>query len=748
MPPPPGRLHKKAERFKPVGKPITNNQIHWAQRTGKRRKWGRSTIYIGKRTHLPSASSVILTEEVEKQLNSLRNQVETKVLKPAEYAELYDQYITLLYKLAHDENDRKTIQSSIDKELFTPLREAFSSELYRWIGGVNFTPKVRILTHKTTNGKVIPVETLSKEITGFQAISSCNAKDSKIESTLKDIAEKNPREYARLFASVFVLAESDLNTGNWGIDAQNRIVKIDHDCSLFPISGITVDGFNPARHPNLIYCAEAFDIMSTWDIRNLPAIHDAKPLNFPLPRFNVFNAIFNSLEVNADFQFWKYFYFTKSLLLTETMLRAMINDHSLGNLEQNQKIVDFVTKRIEQLKMTLLNTPEYRAFVLKEINGEKFQEAFVAEVNAYNVTTGGNPVKPNNRHRMVDLAECLKSITNLHQDCQQKQNKIDNDPLSECQLHFNELITRFSRERKNIGKLATIMQKSITRDANTLLQNAAKNNIKDDVLLNMVNAALQKIPKKNQGYFFNLIKPAIAKNTKYTPIFLCNESDFEHRKLYWQNLRNSSETFVTQFFDEIKKNKAECVPTICNDIILIHNGKTPLDVFLTIAALEPEYTNAFDKFSKAQPKQPCAEFYLAAKTFAEKSQSNASASTNPAAFFSLEPKPWQSAIEKCLALMRGAEEQFTQAEIAQIQTLYASTESQTQQLKTALAVLFSPSTLKMISQENGTLSVKFKYSHDKQHFQNKNAASSDAAKVHAVTTVSPKVATPSCCCVS
>lgn len=358
---------------------------------------------------------------------------------------------------------RKTETEYVKKQLgrsddpYMVSIEASAADFYRFIGSPEMTPKVRVVQESPESAPWVG----SKKIADFSNAYSLTQKGNFFQAT-----KGKERELARILVAAFVLEESDLHDGNWGIDKRSKkVVKIDHNLSICPISAKLSNYYYEngvekvdrlTSHPNMIYsAAEYFSLISTADIRSLPKFTDAVPPNQPRGLETL------KLAEDQEFITWKYFYFLKSLLLTDHIIKNIISDHSIDQAKDEQ-FHAHVKARIAALKEVLLDMPEFRQFMINKI--PSLMSELRDEIKAYNKEfhnkdsgiffNRDGSIKNHRSHRIVDIKEIEKLVKSITNECQSKEKQPDVVKNKQKMMRdLSELKARITRKKLMVSRL-------------------------------------------------------------------------------------------------------------------------------------------------------------------------------------------------------------------------------------------------------------------------------------------------------
>lgn len=254
-----------------------------------------------------------------------------------------------------------------DDDPFIGTCEAIMSDCYHIIAP-GITPMVFVVS----NG-VKPIAVISKLIDNYRSFGDCTSKD------LEQLLNNKQKELAALLVSGYINADDDLHDDNWGfviekdkngiIDyANSKIIKIDNDLAAFAHTYAYSGRAEREKKadvisdfPNRSYKASnAFDI-SILDIKSFPSLRIHKSTHWPFRKKSSFA---DFLRDDKKFIDAKFYYFTKSLLLNNQLLKNISYSHLHKNdtLKANKLIV-FLTNRINNLKKCLINMPEYHVYL-------------------------------------------------------------------------------------------------------------------------------------------------------------------------------------------------------------------------------------------------------------------------------------------------------------------------------------------------------------------------------------------------
>lgn len=291
---------------------------------------------------------------------------------------------------------------------------AVVSEITRFISiGVN--PKVRTIT------EAIPylkrrrtVGVISGAIDGFQ-----EAKKFLQSNPNYQFTQLQKKQLAEMLTGAYFTAENDLHYGNWGIDKNGNIKKIDNDQAFFDYTAVykglasaSVSDEQLKNWPNRIYAPEDAFRITSEDIQNLPFLKNAHPLNWlnwsP-------NQQFNTLSRDPEFIKYKYLNLTKLLLISNAQINDCTAAHCSDPNLQNG-LNNYLIDRRNSLYNALLLDPGYKNFLAHLKSNTGLMNELNTELINYNnqyVRNGNLKSKYNQRvFNVAAVPAALNNITN------------------------------------------------------------------------------------------------------------------------------------------------------------------------------------------------------------------------------------------------------------------------------------------------------------------------------------------------
>lgn len=222
------------------------------------------------------------------------------------------------------------------------VREVLAAEFFRWIN-ISLTPKVRAVTNQEGT-ELIGI--FSKEILGF---TPAYVWKHNIQCGAQNLTADDKWKLALLIVGLFGFSENDANEFNWGTNANDQFVKIDHDQALLESSE---SGFyEPSAHE--IYC--------------LPDLTRSTPHNWVT--YGRYLNQLNQLHGDENFKLAKYYALTKLILLTRDILMNMAKSHLLETVPDMRQdihlIIQITISRIDKIRTVLLKMPEFYFFFMK-----------------------------------------------------------------------------------------------------------------------------------------------------------------------------------------------------------------------------------------------------------------------------------------------------------------------------------------------------------------------------------------------
>lgn len=274
--------------------------------------------------------------------------------------------------------------------------EAFNGFCYRLLLGKRH-PKVRVVYNEDGTRAGLISRSFDQLVPFKDLIKKGKSKENFYEKVLES-------EAVKVYAAAYVEEDTDLNQGNYGIDATGFAVKIDDDRGTWPLTSKYA-----SIHPD--YSLSTFNVTQR-DIENFPVLMDAKPQAWPIkPELQA-----KSLTDNPKIKHDKYYIFLKRILIPREVYEA-IGLATIQSEKQRKKFVDHKCKKTEDLKSVLFNTPEFRDYVMYN---PQWKEQIISEFAEYNQ----DYKKSEDAHLKVDLSQIETNFDNIHREIYKKHGVI------------------------------------------------------------------------------------------------------------------------------------------------------------------------------------------------------------------------------------------------------------------------------------------------------------------------------------
>lgn len=242
-------------------------------------------------------------------------------------------------------------------------------------------PKTRVVLQRGSNGLYYVHGTLSKQVTGYVPAELVDR---------LDVTTLSKRDFASLVCATFVLGDDDSHDGNWGFDSAGRIVRIDYDRFGFHDTA-RFKGLQDAyyrledlkKFPNSCFDRRYALQITPEDINNFPLLVHYRPSNWFYEGNGGYEYVkikFAELSRDSDFKKWKWFYFTKMLLIDNRQFQYHANVNCLTQ-DFADEIYHDSRKRFRNLMLALSRCPEYLEY-LENISESDIQELH-QELEAY-----------------------------------------------------------------------------------------------------------------------------------------------------------------------------------------------------------------------------------------------------------------------------------------------------------------------------------------------------------------------------
>jgi hypothetical protein len=231
--------------------------------------------------------------------------------------------------------------------------EAFYSALYRLIMCDRAAE-----TYALFNDADQCIGTVSKKISGFK---SARSQDIPISTHIED--------FARMFVASFCLEEDDLHKGNYGVNDEGRICRLDFDMSGWPETADN-KGQRAVSYGSILQASpkSAF-ALDEKDMRDLPQLHTAKPFYWPTSMFYYFSDAYNFKHLKDDLAFnrEKYLSFLFFCLIPDDYIKKLGNFYIQDKYFSDRKShVDNMIERKAELLSILIRMPAFYCTLFNE----------------------------------------------------------------------------------------------------------------------------------------------------------------------------------------------------------------------------------------------------------------------------------------------------------------------------------------------------------------------------------------------
>lgn len=253
-----------------------------------------------------------------------------------------------IIKTSDDQPDLIYIENHSDKSITEIV--AFMSDMYRFLVAPN-TPKM----HGVYNADGRRTGVISAKIPGFKALSKCINPEQPIPNK-----ELTAAGICKLSVADYVFANGDGHLNNWGLDERDQLWLFDLDRSLWPILR-KYHFLEPGTFADFMPDLNEAFVIHPEDILSHPLHKHAKPwhgIDRSDYEFNI-----EGIEKDPEFIKQKWFYFFKSLLITEGFMKQRAALRIKSARTQN-KVTTYLINRLHDLKEKLFFISEFREAVL------------------------------------------------------------------------------------------------------------------------------------------------------------------------------------------------------------------------------------------------------------------------------------------------------------------------------------------------------------------------------------------------
>lgn len=287
------------------------------------------------------------------------------------------------HKVLKMSKDDETYFLKIDERGKITEIEALAAAYYRLFMGWERAPE----TYSVVDDQGQRVGVISK------AIEFTSAKE-KYFSTKYGLSMKYSEEeekeladcgLAEMLVASYLLEEVDLHPGNYGLNKEGKLIRIDFDLSFWPFTAKYNKGINklleqlsnPVNNEVVDILKEPFTI-NRYNIIHFPDLKEAKNIE---PIESDYKWLGRSLKNNSTFIHEKWKYFLKSILLNKQSIIDDIASTYLGSENAQAKYAAHLNARLTALRNELVHMPEF-VFYLEQ--NPKVISELIAEFQEYN----------------------------------------------------------------------------------------------------------------------------------------------------------------------------------------------------------------------------------------------------------------------------------------------------------------------------------------------------------------------------
>ncbi len=224
-------------------------------------------------------------------------------------------------------------------------------------------------------------------------------------------------EFIKILVASYTEEETDLHLNNYGFDDTNFCVKIDDDRSTWPLTA-KYAGVDPEKgDPTGDYKTPPMTdfIVTERDIASFPTLQDAKPFHWldflkTLIEKNAWDVLLNEKKFIND----KFYMFLKRILIPDEVYEA-IAYATIGSEKTMSRFAHHKSNKTQKLKNALLNTPEFKEYVLAN---QHIIEQLKKEFAEYNE----DYTKEKYHYLRVDLNQIEVNFNNICQEIKAQQS--------------------------------------------------------------------------------------------------------------------------------------------------------------------------------------------------------------------------------------------------------------------------------------------------------------------------------------
>jgi hypothetical protein len=298
---------------------------------------------------------------------------------------------TWFFKRYSEETLAKTSPEGLDRAEIAPRIEATISDMYGWMMGRNFVPKVRPIKKEGKTlwiaSKNIESDALDRGTEPYKTGTGSN----RHYSAKAYCTTSNARSLAAVLISSYIFEEYDLSWTGIRRTPSDEFARIDMGMSLWSIScqykfdriGETYIGTEPDQERSYYDNVKPKDAIpiNAGILKDLPHLkfgdHDYKP-------YNSVQVQFENDAAKAEFSLQKWKYCLKALLLNEVLLKSSADQFLEDSCPVKKQILDHMKERLQSLKSCLISIPEFNECMIS--NMDSFKADLFKELEAYNAS--------------------------------------------------------------------------------------------------------------------------------------------------------------------------------------------------------------------------------------------------------------------------------------------------------------------------------------------------------------------------
>lgn len=421
--------------------------------------------------------------------------------------------------------------------------EAFNNEMYRVFIG-DRQPKTKLFHSEKVDFSMSKLEILTEKMQDYKPLSGYSQLE--LVNLLDD--EQIQQDLAEITLSCDIMGENDLHSGNIGtslIDGKLRLVKIDGDQALFPISfqykdfpliklAAVYNNQSNSETSKLsnknLYMYECFNIHKD-DLESLPLLspHLLKN-NSDIARqhFIPYNWIgyvhedsiiykkFNEIRNNDKFKQYKYREILK-IILTPEIVYIKIAQHFIHQPELQQLAISEMKKRQKKFTEEALKIPGFQQYLLE--HGQSYKNElkteminFMEDNKQYFTETDIDIAEENYKDYQVRYTNKAKTNVTIDKEVMNRAKKKDQNFTKDRRDFLNQNSRAADPIMNQITSLVDKLKKP--NFLSQIIHNSHKSDIKRSVLEKYKKNLLNSVNMNDIAYQKSALSQAIIETAR------------------------------------------------------------------------------------------------------------------------------------------------------------------------------------------------------------------------------------------